>query len=89
MVRAKRRNAAGLPPSGLEMAQNSMRISWTREEVDARLFKIMKSIHAQLLSHRGENTGLPGNYVNGANIASFLKVAARDDGSGAGIASEP
>jgi glutamate dehydrogenase (NADP+) len=70
----KAANAGGVATSGLEMAQNSMRISWTREEVDARLFKIMKSIHATC--HRtAEKYGTPGNYVNGANIASFLKVA--------------
>jgi glutamate dehydrogenase (NADP+) len=70
----KAANAGGVATSGLEMAQNSMRISWTREEVDARLFKIMKSIHA--VCHRtAEKYGTPGNYVNGANISSFLKVA--------------
>src|SRR5437773_2473116 len=70
----KAANAGGVATSGLEMAQNSMRISWTREEVDARLYKIMKSIHA--VCHRtAEKYGTPGNYVNGANIASFLKVA--------------
>src|SRR6476646_5287501 len=70
----KAANAGGVATSGLEMAQNSMRISWTREEVDARLFKIMKNIHA--VCHRtAEKYGTPGNYVNGANIASFLKVA--------------
>src|ERR1700716_824758 len=70
----KAANAGGVATSGLEMAQNSMRISWTREEVDARLYKIMKSIHA--VCHRtAEKYGTPGNYVNGANIAGFLKVA--------------
>ncbi|PYI77001.1 MAG: NADP-specific glutamate dehydrogenase [Verrucomicrobia bacterium] len=70
----KAANAGGVATSGLEMAQNSMRISWTREEVDARLYKIMNSIHAAC--HRtAEKYGTPGNYVNGANIASFLKVA--------------
>jgi len=58
----------------LEMAQNSMRISWTREEVDARLFRIMNSIHA-VCYRTAEKYGTPGNYVNGANIAGFLKVA--------------
>jgi glutamate dehydrogenase (NADP+) len=70
----KAANAGGVATSGLEMAQNSMRISWTREEVDARLFKIMKSIHA-ICQRTAEKYGTPGNYVNGANIASFLKVA--------------
>jgi glutamate dehydrogenase (NADP+) len=70
----KAANAGGVATSGLEMAQNSMRVSWTREEVDARLYKIMSSIHAAC--HRtAEKYGTPGNYVNGANIASFLKVA--------------
>lgn len=70
----KAANAGGVATSGLEMAQNSMRISWTREEVDARLYKIMKSIHATCY-RTAEKYGTPGNYVNGANIASFLKVA--------------
>src|SRR5256885_17027736 len=70
----KAANAGGVATSGLEMAQNSMRISWTREEVDGRLYKIMKSIHA--VCHRtAEKYRTPGNYVNGANIAGFLKVA--------------
>jgi glutamate dehydrogenase (NADP+) len=70
----KAANAGGVATSGLEMAQNALRISWTREEVDARLYKIMKSIHA--VCHRtAEKYGTPGNYVSGANIASFLKVA--------------
>ena len=70
----KAANAGGVATSGLEMAQNSMRISWTREEVDNRLYGIMKTIHATC--HRtAEKYGTPGNYVNGANIAGFLKVA--------------
>lgn len=70
----KAANAGGVATSGLEMAQNSMRISWTREEVDNRLYDIMKKIHA--VCHRtAEKYGTPGNYVNGANIAGFLKVA--------------
>ena len=70
----KAANAGGVATSGLEMAQNSMRISWTREEVDTRLFNIMKTIHENC--HRtAEKYGTPGNYVNGANIAGFLKVA--------------
>ena len=70
----KAANAGGVATSGLEMAQNSMRISWTREEVDNRLYNIMKTIHASC--HRtAEKYGTPGNYVNGANIAGFLKVA--------------
>jgi glutamate dehydrogenase (NADP+) len=70
----KAANAGGVATSGLEMAQNSMRISWTREEVDTRLFNIMRTIHENC--HRtAEKYGTPGNYVNGANIAGFLKVA--------------
>ncbi len=71
---AKAANAGGVATSGLEMAQNSMRISWTREEVDDRLHKIMISIHKNCLE-AAEKYGTPGNYVNGANIAGFLKVA--------------
>jgi glutamate dehydrogenase (NADP+) len=70
----KAANAGGVATSGLEMAQNSMRISWTREEVDGRLFNIMKTIH-EVCYRTAEKYGTPGNYVNGANIAGFLKVA--------------
>ncbi|MEO7165679.1 MAG: NADP-specific glutamate dehydrogenase [Chthoniobacterales bacterium] len=70
----KAANAGGVATSGLEMAQNSMRISWTREEVDSRLQTIMNSIH-WVCSQTAEKYGTPGNYVNGANIAGFLKVA--------------
>jgi glutamate dehydrogenase (NADP+) len=70
----KAANAGGVATSGLEMAQNSMRISWTREEVDNRLFNIMKTIH-EVCHRTAEKYGTPGNYVNGANIAGFLKVA--------------
>lgn len=70
----KAANAGGVATSGLEMAQNSMRISWTREEVDGRLFNIMKTIH-EVCHRTAEKYGTPGNYVNGANIAGFLKVA--------------
>src|SRR5438105_8321041 len=70
----KAANAGGVATSGLEMAQNSMRIRWTREEVDARLFSIMKTIHASCV-YTAEKYGTPGNYVNGANIAGFTKVA--------------
>jgi len=71
---AKAANAGGVATSGLEMSQNSMRLSWTREEVDERLHKIMISIH-QACYETAEKYGTPGNYVNGANIAGFLKVA--------------
>ncbi len=70
----KAANAGGVATSGLEMAQNSMRISWTRNEVDERLQTIMKAIH-RVCYQTAERYGTPGNYVNGANIAGFLKVA--------------
>jgi glutamate dehydrogenase (NADP+) len=70
----KAANAGGVATSGLEMAQNSMRIRWTREEVDARLFNIMRTIHENC-ARTAEKYGTPGNYVNGANIAGFVKVA--------------
>jgi glutamate dehydrogenase (NADP+) len=70
----KAANAGGVAVSGLEMAQNSMRFGWTREEVDNRLRIIMKSIH-QACTQTSDRFGTPGNYVNGANIAGFLKVA--------------
>ena len=71
---AKAANAGGVATSGLEMAQNSARISWTREEVDDRLHKIMIAIHTNCYE-TAEKYGTPGNYVNGANIGGFLKVA--------------
>ena len=71
---AKAANAGGVAVSGLEMAQNSMRYSWTREEVDNRLQLIMKSIHTTCVT-TAEKYGTPGNYVNGANIGGFIKVA--------------
>ncbi len=70
----KAANAGGVAVSGLEMSQNSLRLSWTREEVDAKLHGIMKSIHKASFE-TAEAYGTPGNYVNGANIAGFLKVA--------------
>ena len=70
----KAANAGGVAVSGLEMAQNSMRYSWTREEVDNRLQLIMKNIHQSCIE-AADRFGTPGNYVNGANIAGFLKVA--------------
>lgn len=70
----KAANAGGVSVSGLEMSQNSMRLNWTREEVDNRLRQIMKSIHKACVE-TAEKYGTPGNYVNGANIAGFLKVA--------------
>jgi glutamate dehydrogenase (NADP+) len=70
----KAANAGGVAVSGLEMAQNSMRFNWSREEVDERLHRIMRDIHATCVA-RAEEFGTPGNYVNGANIGGFLKVA--------------
>lgn len=70
----KAANAGGVATSGLEMAQNSMRLPWSREEVDNRLHRIMKSIHKTCVDV-AERFGTPGNYVNGANIGGFLKVA--------------
>ena len=70
----KAANAGGVAVSGLEMAQNAMRLSWPREEVDARLKQIMKYIHQGCLD-TAEEYGVPGNYVAGANIAGFVKVA--------------
>jgi glutamate dehydrogenase (NADP+) len=70
----KAANAGGVAVSGLEMAQDSLRIAWPREEVDARLKEIMKSIHKQC-RETADEFGMPGNYVHGANIAGFVKVA--------------
>jgi len=70
----KAANAGGVATSGLEMSQNSLRLSWTREEVDTRLQGIMKAIHTQCVAAASE-FGVQGNYVAGANIAGFLKVA--------------
>jgi glutamate dehydrogenase (NADP+) len=71
---AKAANAGGVATSGLEMSQNSMRQVWTREEVDDRLHKIMIAIHKSCFE-TAEAYGTPGNLVNGANIAGFLKIA--------------
>ncbi|MGD0339057.1 MAG: NADP-specific glutamate dehydrogenase [Bacteroidota bacterium] len=70
----KASNAGGVATSGLEMSQNSMRLPWPKEEVDRRLQEIMKNIH-QTCVETAERFGTPGNYVNGANIGGFLKVA--------------
>ncbi|MDD2731432.1 MAG: NADP-specific glutamate dehydrogenase [Candidatus Portnoybacteria bacterium] len=69
----KASNAGGVATSGLEMSQNSLRLSWTREEVDTRLHNIMIAIHEQCVKY-GKESGCV-NYVNGANIAGFVKVA--------------
>jgi glutamate dehydrogenase (NADP+) len=70
----KAANAGGVAVSGLEMTQDSQRLQWTREQVDARLQSIMASIHRQVRA-AAEEYGTPGNYVAGANIAGFVKVA--------------
>jgi len=70
----KAANAGGVAVSGLEMSQNSQRLPWTREEVDKRLHLIMKNIHSTCVE-MADRFGTPGNYVNGANIGGFLKVA--------------
>jgi glutamate dehydrogenase (NADP+) len=71
---AKASNAGGVATSGLEMTQDSMRLSWSREEVDSRLHTIMISVHKNCFETAAKY-GTPGNLVNGANIAGFLKVA--------------
>ncbi len=70
----KASNAGGVATSGLEMSQNSLRISWTREEVDERLRKIMEDIHNSCIEYGKDEEGYC-NYVKGANIAGFVKVA--------------
>ena len=70
----KAANAGGVATSALEMSQNSMRLSWSFDEVDAKLKDIMVNIFNNIDSAAKEN-GMPGNYVAGANIAGFLKVA--------------
>lgn len=67
-------NAGGVATSGLEMTQNAMHISWTEAEVDAKLHQIMSDIHTQCMKYGKESDGYP-NYMKGANIAGFLKVA--------------
>ena len=69
----KAANAGGVATSGLEMSQNSMRIQWSRNEVDDKLHNIMKNIHNSCLEHGNEDGNI--NYVKGANIAGFIKVA--------------
>lgn len=72
---AKAANAGGVAVSGLEQSQNALRISWTREEVDQRLHGIMKSIHEQCVKYGGHANDGWINYVKGANMAGFVKVA--------------
>jgi glutamate dehydrogenase (NADP+) len=70
----KASNAGGVATSGLEMSQNAARLSWPREEVDARLLQIMRSIHEACLAHGRREDGRV-SYVDGANVAGFVKVA--------------
>ena len=70
----KASNAGGVATSGLEMTQNSIRLQWTPEEVDNQLRRIMKDIHAACLRYGKEADGTV-NYVKGANLAGFIKVA--------------
>ena len=70
----KAANAGGVATSGLEMSQNAMHLHWTREEVDGRLHQIMHVIHAACVKH-GKEAGGHVNYVRGANVAGFIKVA--------------
>jgi len=69
----KASNAGGVAVSGLEMSQNSQRLHWTRDEVDSRLHAIMRNIHENCVHHGGDGKSV--NYLNGANIAGFVKVA--------------
>ena len=70
----KAANAGGVSVSGLEMTQNSMRLSWSKEEVDEKLKSIMKNIHEACIKYGTEPDGYI-NYVKGANVAGFMKVA--------------
>lgn len=72
---AKAANAGGVAVSGLEQSQNSLRLSWSKEEVDQRLHTIMEDIHSKCVAHGEAETGFPVDYVKGANIAGFIKVA--------------
>lgn len=70
----KAANAGGVAVSGLEMAQNSMRLSWNRDDLETRLQEIMQRIHEQCLEYAPKDNNIP-NYVDGSNIAGFIKVA--------------
>ena len=70
----KAANAGGVATSGLEMSQNSMKIMWTKDEVDSRLHQIMSAIHQTCVKH-GTTADGKVDYIKGANIAGFLKVA--------------
>ena len=71
----KASNAGGVAVSGLEMSQNSQRLQWTREQVDSKLHAIMRNIHENCVQHGTDSSTKSVNYVNGANIAGFVKVA--------------
>ncbi|TFL08863.1 NADP-specific glutamate dehydrogenase [Pusillimonas caeni] len=71
----KASNAGGVAVSGLEMSQNALRLSWTRDEVETRLHSIMRDIHESCVRYSNQAPGKPVNYLNGANIAGFVKVA--------------
>jgi glutamate dehydrogenase/leucine dehydrogenase len=73
-VRVKAANAGGVATSGLEQTQNSMKLSWTAEEVEEKLHQIMKSIHESCVKYGKDPDGYV-NYMKGANIAGFMKVA--------------
>ena len=70
----KASNAGGVATSGLEMSQNAMRLCWSAEEVDARLLTIMQGLHAACVKH-GQRADGSVSYINGANVAGFVKVA--------------
>ena len=70
----KASNAGGVATSGLEMSQNSLRFNWTREEVDGKLHQIMNDIHASCVEYGKQSEGYV-DYVRGANVAGFVKVA--------------
>ena len=72
---AKAANAGGVAVSGLEQSQNALRLSWSREEVDEKLQKIMNEIHQKCVNHGAVSDSDDINYVKGANIAGFIKVA--------------
>ncbi len=73
-ARGKASNAGGVATSGLEMSQNALRLSWRHADMDERLHVLMKEIHANCVQH-GKRTDGSVNYVDGANIAGFVKVA--------------
>jgi glutamate dehydrogenase (NADP+) len=74
IIPGKAANAGGVAVSGLEMTQNAMKLQWLPEEVDTRLAQIMKSIHSECVKYGKQSDGYV-DYVKGANIAGFLKVA--------------